>query len=341
MDNMFYFSLINSIGGVESFFWYLAQKYEDKDIVIYYKKGSEDQINRLRKYVDVRKFSGERIKCKKAFMNYNTDIIDYVDADEYIQILHSIYPLNISPKITKVIAVSQAVADWHKKRTGQDIEVVYNPIVVQKPQKILRLISATRLSFEKGKERMVRFASLLDQKGVRFTWDVFTTDPVPINNRSIVFRKPKLNIIDEVASADWLVQLSDNEAYCYSVVEALSVGTPVVVTDCPVFHEIGVEHGKNGIILDHDFKDVPVSILRKGMKFQYTPIADDWDAMLVDGESEYKKRQKVMVNLEIIRPYFDLKLMRNVKKGETIKCNQVRAEELIDFGVGGEISGIV
>ena len=36
MKNIFYFYNINSIGGVESMFYYLAKKYCDKDIIILY-----------------------------------------------------------------------------------------------------------------------------------------------------------------------------------------------------------------------------------------------------------------------------------------------------------------
>ena len=341
MKNIFWFTHINSIGGVESFYWYLAQKYQDRDITIYYKTGDEAQISRLRQFVEVRKHKGELITCEKAFFNYNTDIINYVKAKEYIQILHAVTPFPIHPKITKVLGVSNAVCDAYRKRTGKDIELAYNPIVVQKPKKVLHLLSATRLSHEKGKARMETLAKILDANDVAYTWEVFTNDKTGINNKNVIFRKPELSIIDHIASADWLIQLSDDEAYCYSVVEALCVGTPVIVTDCKVFHEIGVEHGKNGIVLKHDFKTVPVSLIRKGLKFKYDPLPDRWDAILADGESEYKKKFGIMVDLHIIRPYFDLQLKRQVQKGEVITVNMVRADELIEFGVGGEVSGLV
>ena len=81
MKNIFYFHSINSIGGVESFFYYLVKKYEDRDITIIYSDGDDKQIARIAKFARIRKFKGEEIKCKIAFFNYNVDIIDHVTAD--------------------------------------------------------------------------------------------------------------------------------------------------------------------------------------------------------------------------------------------------------------------
>jgi glycosyltransferase involved in cell wall biosynthesis len=46
---------------------------------------------------------------------------------------------------------------------------------------------------------------------------------------------PRLDIRDYIADADYLVQLSDTEAWSYSVLESLSLGTPVITTPIPCF----------------------------------------------------------------------------------------------------------
>ena len=335
--NIFYFTHINKIGGVESFYWYLAQKYQDWDIVIVYKTGDQDQIQRLRQFVRVVKFTGDRIKCKKAFFNYTTDIIDSVDAEEYIQIIHGDYKgfnirPNIPPQITKLVGVSQLVCDTFSEMMGVEIEKHYNPIVPQKPKKVLNLISATRLTKEKGRKRMEQFANMLDQNEIPYVWTIYTDNTDFIANANIVYRKPRLDIINFIANSDYLVQLSDHEGYCYAVAEALSVGTPVIVTDCPVFREIGVNE-KNGFILKHDMSDVPVKEIYKGIsKFEYKPIKDDWDKILAKGESSYKKDLKAKVQLTCTREYYDLVLNKKITVGEKITCNRVRADLLIDSG---------
>ena len=338
MKNIFYFYNINSIGGIESFFWNLSEKYKDWDITIIYQVGDEAQIQRLRKNVRVIQYHGQELKCDKAFFNFNLDIIDHVEAKEYIQILHGDYLAmgvkpNTHPKINRYIGVSKVVCDSFEKMTGMKAEVVYNPIVKRDANKLLRLISATRLTKEKGLSRIVALAEALDRAGVKYDWQIFTDARTPLENPSIHYRAPRLDILDYIADADYLVQLSDNEGYCYSVVEALMVGTPVIVTDCPVFKEIGVANGKNGYILDFDMQDIPVKAIAKGLpKVKYDLIEDGWNKVLAKGESQYQKDMKTIVKITVTKPYYDLVLNRKLEIGDVAEVRKVRADYVIENG---------
>lgn len=220
-NNVFYFANINSIGGVESFFYYIAKKYSDlADITIFYKNGQLPQINRLQKLVRVQKFNNQKIKCKKLFINYTHDIIDYVEAEEYIEVIHGNLKIlnkapHLHPKITKYIGVSQEVCKSFKELTGKDIELCYNPVALDKPKKALRLISATRLTKEKGKDRMIKLGEVLNNANIPYIWDVFTNDIEKINNPNIVYRTPTLNIQNHIMNYDYLVQLSDDERFWF------------------------------------------------------------------------------------------------------------------------------
>lgn len=218
IKNIFYFHNINSIGGVESFLWYMAQKYGDRDIAVYYQTGSEEQLRRLRRLVRVVKFEGQIIECEKAFFNYNPDIISWVKAKEYIGVIHADFiairgkPF-LNPRITKYIGVSKQACESFTKLTGLKCELCYNPIVLEKPRRVLTLISATRLTYEKGKARIEKFAKLLDDSGIPYIWLIFTNDKNVIKNPNIIYKTPELNILDYIANADYLVQLSDSESY--------------------------------------------------------------------------------------------------------------------------------
>ena len=336
--NVFYFRVINSIGGIESFFYYLAKKYKNNDITIYYQVGDIEQIKRLSKYVRVKKYNGEKIKCNKIFFNFNLDIIDNVEADEYIQIAHGDYKaMNIKPnlhkKIDTVLGCSKQVCKTYKEVTGLDTKLAYNPISIDKPKKVLNLVSATRLTAEKGKNRIIKLANMLNEANIPFIWTIFTDNDKSINIPNVVYMEPKLNILDYIANADYLVQLSDNEGYCYSVVEALSVGTPVIVTDVPVFREIGV-NSKNGFILDFELNDVPIDKIYKGLgPFEYKPKADNWSKILVKGKSTYQEELKTKVLIKAIKSWYDLELNREVTKKEIIEVNKVRADFLISNDV--------
>ena len=90
--NVFYFADINAIGGVETMFWNLARKYgKTHDILIIYRTGDPAQIERLQKYVHVKKYYGQHITCERAFFNFDTSPIETIDAKEYSVILHSDY----------------------------------------------------------------------------------------------------------------------------------------------------------------------------------------------------------------------------------------------------------
>lgn len=338
--NVFYFGNINAIGGIETFFWHLARKYKDWDITILYKTGDPEQIRRLEKYVRVVQYTGQKIVCEKAFFNYNADIIDNVEAEEYNLILHADYkaqnirPLPLYPKINHYYACSNLVRDTFEEISGVKAETLYNPFIPEKPQKVLKLISAQRLTAEKGRGRIEALANALSKANLPFTWQIYSNSPTRFSNPNITLLKPKLNIINEIASADYLVQLSDTEGYSYSIVEALSVGTPVIITDIPVAKEIGVVHGKNGFILPFDMGNLPIEEIANGLPpFKYKPRTDKYDKVLAKGESSYQKELKETVLVECIGSYWDMELNRTPKIGERWRVNKIRAQKLL--GVNG------
>lgn len=343
MKNVFYFHSINSIGGVETFFYNIARKYEEWDITVIYQIGDPRQVERLARYVRIRKYKGEEIYCKKAFFNYNVDIIDHVHAEEYIQIVHADLKamgmkLWIHPKITKLLGVSQHVCDVVKEMSGRDAELAYNPVIVDIPKKILRLVSATRLTFEKGRERIIKLAGALDKEKIPYRWEIYTDSQNPFQNSNIVLCQSRLDISDVISDADYLVQLSSAEGYCFSVVESLMLGTPVIVTDLPVYKELGLNE-KNSFILPMDMSGIPAGKIYKGLpKFKYTPPDDRWDEILAEGPSTYGEDQKRKVELRAIVKYYDLQLNRLIQAGEVITTNAVRAAILIEKDLCEEVN---
>lgn len=334
LNNVFYFRVINSIGGIETFFYQLAKKYKDYDITIYYKTADKEQLRRLKKYVRCIQYNGEHIKCERIFFNFNLDIIDNVEAKEYYQIAHGDYKAmrvkpNIHPKLTNYLGVSQLVCDTYEEITGCKTKLCYNPIEVDKPQKVLHLISATRLTREKGKERIIKLGNILNASGVPYIWTIFTNDKNEINNQNIVYMKPRLDISNYIADSDYLVQLSDNEGYCYSVVESLILGTPVIVTDMPVMKEIGVNE-TNGFILDFDLTNVPIKEIYKGLpKFKYTPKKDNWKEFLIESKSTYKEENE-MYKVKSRINFTDLEANKKRIIGEEFTCDKDRYEYLLN-----------
>lgn len=338
--NLFYFKDINSIGGVETFFYQLAKKYgKTHDITIMYANADSAQVKRLSKYVRVKKWTGERVKCKRCFVAFNASFLDHVDAEEYIQMLHGDYKsLGVIPdrheKIQRYVAVSNVVRDAYKDITGDEAVVSYNPFMPEKPKKLLRLISATRLTPDKGFNRMMKLAKAFDDAGARYQWDIYSDTFKPIDNPNITLHSPRLDILDNIAASDYFVQLSDAEGYGYSIVEALSVGTPAIVTDIKVLKELGVVNGVNAFILPFDMKEIPVKEIYKGLKkFKYEAPKDGWDELLIPEPPDYEKSMKEIVKVKCRKVYLDLEMNRLTEMDEVWECTRKRAETLYDLGL--------
>lgn len=343
VKNGFYFSKINKIGGAETYLYYIAKKYKDNDICIYYSEGDEKQIERLKKYVRVKHWNLETIECEKMFYNYNPEpFINYVNAKEHIQVLHTNYKkMGLKPstnkKITKYIGVSKYICNETKKDFGIECELSYNPIDIDKPKKPLRLICASRLSSEKGKNRINKFCRKFDEANIPFILICFSDDERAINHDSVIFAKSRLDISNFIADSDYLVQLSDDvEGFGYSPYEALCLGTPVIVTDVTAFKEMGIKNGENGYIVDFDLENINCKeIYEKRPKFDYKPLEDNYKNILAKGESSYMKDFEKKVEVEaIINPFFyDIELKENKPLGAKYIVNKNRADDLVEKGL--------
>lgn len=334
LENVFYFKSINAIGGVESFFYYLSRLY--KNMIVYYSEADAEQIKRLAKNIEVHKWNGETIKCKRFFGNYGLDtILPYIEADEKYFVIHCDYKRNklCSPIVYpnfKYIAVSKLAGESFNEMTGLPYEVIYNPVALDIPQvekkKGLHLISATRLSGEKGGWRIDKLSELLDKSGIKYDWTIYTTKPKKLKlSPNIIIKKPKLDLTKEIAESTYLVQLSDHEAFGLSVCESLTLGTPVIITDIPAFREIGCNED-NAIFLDLNMSNVDLGKIVKGLPpFKYSPPKSNWDKYL-DNNSNYEPDK--IVQCIVAKRYTDIELNKKLQRNDVIFIKQSRASYL-------------
>lgn len=302
--NVFYIHNFNTIGGVETYLFELARKYNNYDITIVYKTGSLEQIRRLKKYVRVIKFQGQKIICEKAFFNYETDIIDNIEAKEYIQLIHAMFKTQgirpkINKKITKYFCVSESAGKEWEELTGLKPILCRNPLQITDEEKksILYLISATRLTPEKGRDRMIRLAEELDKAKINYIWLVFTNDTNAINNPNVVYMKPRLNIRPFIASIKgkgYGVQLSNCEGDCYFTRECEGLGVPLICTPVLSFKEQGLIEGKNCYYMPFDMINVNVERLLNIPTYEPYIVQDGWRKMLVNSKSTYTEEERDM-----------------------------------------------
>lgn len=301
------------------------------DITIFYDIADNTQLKRLRKYVRCKKrVVGEKVKCKKAFFNFNLDMIDDVESDEYYFVSHANYeelhkahggyiPPIKNDKLTHYIGVSQFATDKldeYAKSIGSKIKTqrCYNPLTLEPKEKVVHLVSAGRLDDKvKGGERTLKLIDALDRycakTGRHYIWHIFTnpTDKVNTLSPNITIMKPRLDVRPYIADADYVLQLSnDMETYCYTINEALGYGVPIVTTPLSILKELPITDNEH-IVLDwncENVDEVARQIFEKEVKpFKYNLLKDDWESFLEKGKSNYEEEKRMRYLVEATSKY--------------------------------------
>ena len=357
-SNIFYFKRISKIGGTEQFLYEIAKKYNKYDITVFYDDADLNQLARLRKYVRCRRRKpGQTIKCKKAFLNFNIDMIDDLDAEEIYFVSHANYeelhkahggyiPPIKNNKITHYIGVSEFATnklEEYRKSIGSQIETkkCYNPLTLEKVKKPKVLVSACRLDDTvKGGERTLRLIEALDRyclnSNEHYLWIIFTNPNVKVNITSpnVVLMKPRVDVRPYLAMADYVLQLSnDMETYCYTINEALGYGVPIVTTPLSILKELPIDDNMR-IELEYDCSnvdEVAKQIFEKKVdKFIYMPPKDEWNKILAKDKSSYIEEKDKLVKVRVLRTYTDISLNKKLKKNDELEMSMERVEYLID-----------
>lgn len=336
-SNVFLCRGLGKIGGVETFLYEIGKKYGIWDITVLYTEADLKQVRRIAKYVRCVRLT-EEIECDICFMNYQAPR-DLIKANKYVFLAHANYEVegrDVYTEADEYYGVSKWVAEAYERLLRQqgvdkEVKVAYNPLTIEKPRKVLRLLSATRLSKEKGKDRMIKLANELSAQGIPFIWLVFTNDLDRIDNPSVIYMKPTLDIKDYMAISDYVVQLSDTEGCPYTPMEANSLGIPCIYTPVESMIEIGIQ----GYQVPFDMKDIDVwKIYNDIPKVDWTPPKDIWDTLLVHKKSTYTPDE--MVELYILKTC-EYKGQWNMKD-QVILVTKEDAEWFIKEGKAREVT---
>lgn len=263
------------IGGIETANRAIAETFKDRNIVFVFGSGDEKQIMELGKYHDVIIDDGRSTyDCDVAiFTNYDSApaIMDRIRARKFYQQIHadfeslrkmpewSHFVWHPNPRVDKVLAVSETAAKALHSAYNVDSVVVPNILPAER-QKPLTLIALTRATPEKGVDRLVKLLKRLDESGKDYVLLMCASEEQAKESDQIYLRdNPRVIHVQPtpysrvlLAAADYLVQLSYNESYCYSVREALQAGVPCLVSDIPELRNL-IEDGKNGYIYSDGF----------------------------------------------------------------------------------------
>ena len=302
-------------GGVDTFDYNFCKRLKNKyDITFIYKDGVKSTIDRLKDLdIDVQKYdSNKKYICDicilaSAWDGYPETVI--AKSGRYIQMVHADYEqkdlidfeYHKWHKTTEHVGVSNQVCkSFTKLFPNEKITRIYNILDdKQETRPILKLVSATRLSKEKGYARMLELAESLKKNNIKFRWTVFTDlglyNQKPFDMDEFVYMNPTRDIFDYIAEADYGVQLSDTEGYSYFINECLQYGTPVICTKFPSAYE-SVEDGVSGYILDMNLSNLDVDKIVNNIpnKFKYTEKGkvSDWTKLL-NKKNTIKSKEKI------------------------------------------------
>lgn len=298
LDIVIFSRHIAEIGGIESWLYYVGKKYNVGQITVLYQIGDYNQIQRLLQEIDVVQYVGQEFRCNKIiFCNAQFIIPElYDNAKERYAIIHCDYKYSNFgweiaelPKMDKIYAVSETASKSFRKIQEQEVFTLYNPVEIDNPKKLLKLISATRLTEEKGLSRIIKLSEELDRHKIPYLWLIFTDRPYEGLSKNIMFMKPRYNMSDYIIEADYGVQLSSTESYCLFIQECLKLKVPVIITDLDVYRELEItENEAHYLKLDMSNLDV-YKIYNHIPKVEYkTKDSDDEYKKLLEGDMKKK-----------------------------------------------------
>ena len=319
---------ITPIGGIETWLYNIALQYhKTHDITIYYGNIDKKQFIRLSRLVKVEEYTGQKIRADRAIFCYDFMGFETVKAKKKIYMVHAdyLYGYNMNWKppgqIDEVYAVSKQAAKSASDLFGREVEVMYNLLPPGEEHRPMKLISATRLTTEKGLHRMQALAKALDKANVDYEWEIYTSSyEIPPFGKGVIFKKPTLNIEPKIKNADFLIQLSDTESFGYSMVEAKMMGTGLVATKLPVLPELFInEH--NAVLVDLEDNEYSKTVEKMVSQYQYVPPRSDYNRLL-------GKPGKVDYNPQIVKniTLFDIML----PDGRWVEPDQVAVIENYD-----------
>ena len=234
----------------------------DYKLTILYDKIYEPTKKAFERYFDViERRDDTNYLCDRLLVTYSTYYYDknIITMGENYMLIHgnmSDYPHSRKyqyDNYTKYIGVSEISA---KKAIGyfptDNISHILNPIKLDMKEvnPVLKLVSAQRNDPIKKVERLHKISEILDEENIPYVWQVFI-DVNPYDDAvygGLCYRRSVQNPLPFINEADYYVQLSDSEACSYSVMEALSLNTKVIVTPLECYEEMNVDDSQGFII---------------------------------------------------------------------------------------------
>lgn len=339
-----YTAKIEKVSGLTTFiinFCKVMSRYYDI-MVIYSDFIDPERFKQLRQIVDTRKNTGTII-CDTIIVNSIYDTVPTnISYLKKLQMCHTCKMPTINTLPTdndEIIFVSETARRTWGRKSGT---VIHNMLAPHDEVNSLFLISCLRDSHEKGVQRMIDFANLLHDNGVPFLWLIFSDLQIHGLVDGMIQMSPVIDVMPYLAKADYLVALSDIEAYPYAILEALYVAdTAVITTPIDVLDEIGFSDGDDGYIIPFDVSKTDEEALKYIVnyipRFEYsrktnTDEIKTWKKLLGNKKPKHTYDPTTLKNVKVIKGYRDIALDRFLNIGEIVEMPIDRVQVVVDAG---------
>lgn len=354
---IFYQSCFCPVGGVETmaynWCWWLRNFF---DVTILYCSGDSERLEKMEKLIKMEKYQeGQTYECDIFIRNSVWGIIPKnIKAKRMIEMRHANYKYLLEQGllyqqykdmgIKEIVGCGEFVSKMSDEVLHDHPTTIKNILLPRKKtNRILKLISCTRLDPAKGWNRMLKMAQMMRDANIKFTWDIFTngTDYKKQNTfEEIHFWKQRYDIWDYLANADYSVLLSDSEGLPYTIQESLQYQVPCIVTDVGGCAEL-IKEGINGYVvpLDMNFDIRKITKIPKCEEYDNHALEDWLKYLEYDGKLDKQKiideikEEKIMKAKVIALKSFEgiRDAERNVfpKENEEWICSKERADYLV------------
>lgn len=302
-----YTSRVFKVGGIETALYNIAKEFKDYDITFLFGEADIEQAIRLAKFRPVEIDQGQKIDCdvfivmgydgtRRLRAKVNTKKTYHQIHADWATLryrgLYKDYKLD-TDGVDRFLAVSETAQKGLKTAFDVDSVVVPNVLAKQDYGEFRIFLTLSRLEAEKGGNILVNMIERFRAANKRFLWIVCGGGSEQSRITKILARNPNVILLPSAVENEWLlpkvdylVQTSYSESYCYSIHQALAVGTPVISTRIPEAQKV-VRDGENGYLISFDLNDLDIEkIFEKRPKFKAVEsekVDPIWDKVL-DGE---------------------------------------------------------
>lgn len=322
------------IGGLMTFINNFAAYFSDEyDITLVTERLNPDRMAALLPKIKVLLNPKQEIACDTLIMLSILDALpENVLPKKIVRMCHTCRTnpeWNIPDDYDELAFVSETSRKSFSTDKG---EIIHN-LITTNPRRPLLLVSATRLpAKDKGdlETRFYKLVDMLNEADIPFIWLNFADGQLKNPPKNFYNMGITLDIQNYIKMADYVVTLSDSEAWSYTVLESLTLGTPLICTPFPSAFEMGVEDKVNAHVVPFDM-DFDVNILLDIPEFSYDydneAIMEQWRKLL-GRPKPFEKPDLVLVEANI--PYYDIELGMKIPQGTQLAMTRKRAQELVD-----------